>query len=96
MDLSHQRTADDIWKAMVESNSILCISNITLRLVSFILAHSLASHSSSAAMGDPKNKLFRALYDFAGAEEGDLPFKAGDIVLLTEEPEPDDKWWYVR
>jgi len=34
----------------------------------------------------------KALYDYAGEAEGDLPFREGDIINVTDQSNPDG-WW---
>ncbi|RCH99504.1 hypothetical protein CU098_011192, partial [Rhizopus stolonifer] len=43
----------------------------------------------------PTRKLIRAraLYDFVGQEAGDLSFKAGDIIQVTESTQSQHDWW---
>ena len=41
----------------------------------------------------PLSKTARALYDFEGKDEGDLSFKAGDIIEVTSR---DEEWWEGR
>lgn len=35
-----------------------------------------------------------AKYDFGGQEQGDLPFKAGDHIVVTQWTEDRDSWWH--
>jgi len=34
----------------------------------------------------------RALYDYQASQEGDLEFKEGDIITVTDTSDPDG-WW---
>lgn len=36
----------------------------------------------------------RALYDFTGADRGELPFRKGDLIEVVEQSHPD--WWRGR
>uniref|UniRef100_A0A3Q2Q3H1 Adapter molecule crk n=1 Tax=Fundulus heteroclitus TaxID=8078 RepID=A0A3Q2Q3H1_FUNHE len=47
---------------------------------------------SPGAPPQPKEAEFvRALFDFPGNDEEDLPFRAGDVLRVLEKPE--DQWW---
>ncbi|KAI8882581.1 DUF500-domain-containing protein [Backusella circina FSU 941] len=35
----------------------------------------------------------RALYDYAGAQAGDLSFREGDIITVTEKSDSSEDWW---
>jgi len=50
--------------------------------------------SSSAGGGGPlrqEEELVRALFDFPGNDEEDLPFRKGDVLRVLEKPE--EQWW---
>lgn len=50
--------------------------------------------SSSAGGGPPsrqEEEMVRALFDFPGNDEEDLPFRKGDILRVLEKPE--EQWW---
>lgn len=50
--------------------------------------------SSSAGCGPPtrqEEELVRALFDFPGNDDEDLPFRKGDILRVLEKPE--EQWW---
>ena len=38
----------------------------------------------------------KALYAFTGAQEGDLTFQAGDIIIVTDKTESQNDWWTGR
>lgn len=42
-----------------------------------------------------KNKAI-ALYSFAGQEDGDLPFKKGDVITIIQKSDSTDDWWTGR
>ena len=42
------------------------------------------------------NPLARAIYDCEGDEAGDLSFKEGDMIDVTDQEEPGDGWWTGR
>ncbi|TNN47351.1 Adapter molecule crk [Liparis tanakae] len=48
---------------------------------------------STSAVGVPLDEaeFVRALFDFPGNDEEDLPFRRGDILRVLEKPE--DQWW---
>ncbi|XP_062408384.1 adapter molecule crk [Sardina pilchardus] len=53
-----------------------------------------SSYISSAGCGPPlrqEEELVRALFDFPGNDEEDLPFRKGDILRVLEKPE--EQWW---
>lgn len=43
------------------------------------------------ASGVPK--LYRALYDYDSNNEGDLRFRANDIIAVSDTGESKDSWW---
>ncbi|KAM7373957.1 hypothetical protein PAMP_006641 [Pampus punctatissimus] len=53
------------------------------------------SSSSSSSVGVPQQpeeaEFVRALFDFPGNDEEDLPFRKGDILRVLEKPE--EQWW---
>ncbi|XP_062392304.1 adapter molecule crk-like [Sardina pilchardus] len=54
-----------------------------------------AGFVSSGAAGPPQKsdevEYVRALFDFPGNDEEDLPFRKGDVLRVIEKPE--DQWW---
>ena len=35
----------------------------------------------------------RAMFNFAGEQDGDLPFKKGDIITITKKTDTNNDWW---
>uniref|UniRef100_A0A3B3B723 Adapter molecule crk n=1 Tax=Oryzias melastigma TaxID=30732 RepID=A0A3B3B723_ORYME len=55
-------------------------------------ARNASSNSSSAgAPQQGEEEFVRALFDFPGNDEEDLPFRKGDILRVLEKPE--EQWW---
>ncbi|KAI8872118.1 DUF500-domain-containing protein [Ramicandelaber brevisporus] len=42
---------------------------------------------------EKKGDIAEALYDFAGEQDGDLPFKKGDIITITTKTNDQNDWW---
>lgn len=51
--------------------------------------------SRRAASSSSKNKAV-ALYSFAGQQDGDLPFKKGDVITIIQKSNSTDDWWTGR
>ncbi|KAJ9122378.1 hypothetical protein QFC22_001800 [Naganishia vaughanmartiniae] len=49
-----------------------------------------------AASAAPQPEICVALYDFAPQAEGDLGFKAGDVIEVIERSDTQDDWWTGR
>ncbi|VEU21163.1 DEKNAAC102071 [Brettanomyces naardenensis] len=47
---------------------------------------------TSSPAGGAKNKAI-ALYSFAGQQDGDLPFKKGDVITIVQRSGTTDDWW---
>ncbi|MEQ2254810.1 hypothetical protein ILYODFUR_007419 [Ilyodon furcidens] len=52
---------------------------------------SVGSPSPGAPQQPKEAEFVRALFDFPGNDEEDLPFRAGDILRVLEKPE--EQWW---
>ncbi|XP_015225665.1 adapter molecule crk-like [Cyprinodon tularosa] len=50
-----------------------------------------ASPSPGVPQQPKETEFVRALFDFPGNDEEDLPFRAGDVLRVLEKPE--DQWW---
>ncbi|QPG74118.1 hypothetical protein FOA43_001440 [Brettanomyces nanus] len=48
--------------------------------------------SATSASSVNKNKAI-ALYTFAGQQDGDLPFKKGDVITIVQKSDTSDDWW---
>ncbi|XP_075264426.1 intersectin-1-like isoform X3 [Convolutriloba macropyga] len=51
-----------------------------------------AANSTPTVSKEPTEVLFEALYDFTTTDEGDLPFKVGDIIRASVEQNLDEPW----
>jgi len=54
-----------------------------------------ASAGAGAGAGGSKNKAV-ALYSFAGEQDGDLPFKKGDVITIIQKSNSTNDWWTGR
>lgn len=52
---------------------------------------SKSKHNNDAQLRQEEVEYVRALFDFSGNDEEDLPFKKGDILRIWEKPE--EQWW---
>ncbi|XP_034994718.1 adapter molecule crk isoform X1 [Zootoca vivipara] len=52
---------------------------------------SKSKHNSDVQLRQEEAEYVRALFDFNGNDEEDLPFKKGDILRIREKPE--EQWW---
>ncbi|KAG0683029.1 DUF500 super [Pichia californica] len=53
------------------------------------------SRRTPLSSGGSKNKAV-ALYSFAGQQDGDLPFKKGDLITIIQKSNSTDDWWTGR
>ncbi|KAL8198895.1 UNVERIFIED_CONTAM: hypothetical protein K2H54_029141 [Gekko kuhli] len=52
---------------------------------------SKSKHNSDVVLRQEEAEYVRALFDFNGNDDEDLPFKKGDILRIWEKPE--EQWW---
>ncbi|KAF7244230.1 Adapter molecule crk [Varanus komodoensis] len=52
---------------------------------------SKSKHNSDVQLRQEEAEYVRALFDFTGNDDEDLPFKKGDILRILEKPE--EQWW---
>lgn len=53
------------------------------------------SSKRSPSISSSKNKAV-ALYSFAGQQDGDLPFRKGDVITIIQKSDSTDDWWTGR
>lgn len=61
----------------------------------YIPSESKPDFGRKATSSSVKNKAV-ALYSFAGEQDGDLPFKKGDVITIIQKSDSTDDWWTGR
>lgn len=58
------------------------------------IAHSPKQLSSrDLVVSNPNERRARALYNFRGEQQGDLPFHKGDIITIVQKTDTQNDWW---
>ncbi|KAE9395916.1 DUF500-domain-containing protein [Gymnopus androsaceus JB14] len=93
-DLQRKSTSSDLSSAMA-SASISSSSSPTMRQASSAQQQYIKPKPELTKPLLPHEGVARAiaLYDFNGVERGDLSFKKGEVIVVTQKSESTDDWW---
>ncbi|KAI9478223.1 MAG: hypothetical protein EXX96DRAFT_595641 [Benjaminiella poitrasii] len=60
------------------------------------ITHSSLNQSLVLATNSPEELRARALFNFAGEQDGDLAFHKGDIIMIVKKSDTQNDWWTGR
>ncbi|KAJ3291375.1 hypothetical protein HDU79_002442 [Rhizoclosmatium sp. JEL0117] len=82
----------NVVEAIHESVPAVAVERLTTTSSSSSSSSSRPLPVPPTATGDPSSNLFLALHDYNSDEAGDLSFKSGDCIRVTQRNA--DGWWY--